>query len=196
MKISGRFVVAAGVAVTATPALAHTGVTSTSGFSAGFGHPLGGLDHMLAMVAVGLLAAALGGRWLWALPATFLAFLVLGGIAGMSNLPLPAVELGIKGSVLVLGLAVVFGRACPAPLAAAVVAVFAFFHGHAHGTEMPATVGALDYGLGFVLATALLHLLGIAIGLASGLLPERSGQAVRQAGGAAIACLGLVLLVG
>lgn len=179
----------------ATPALAHTGATAVSGFAAGFGHPFGGLDHMLAMVAVGLLAAALGGRWLWALPATFLAVLVAGGIAGMAGLPLPAVELGIKGSVLVLGLAVVAGRACPAPLAAAFVAVFAFFHGHAHGTEMPATAGAFDYGFGFVVATAALHLTGIGIGLASGLLPERPGQAVRQTGGAAIAALGAILLV-
>lgn len=174
-----------------TPALAHTGVAPASGFAAGFGHPLGGLDHILAMVAVGLLAAGLGGRWLWVLPLTFVGMMIVGGVAGMVGVPLPVVELGIQGSVVVLGLAVAVGDRCPPSLALAFVAVFALFHGHAHGTEMPGSVAAAEYGLGFIVATALLHLAGIGLGLSTRLLSARVGNATRQAGGAAIAALGL-----
>ena len=179
-------------ATAAVPALAHTG----AGFAAGFSHPIGGLDHMLAMIAVGLLGASLGGRWMWALPATFVAVMIVGGMAGVSGAPLPLVELGIKGSVVVLGLAIVFGANLTGVAAAALVAVFAFFHGHAHGTEMPASVAALEYGAGFVAATAMLHAVGLGLGLSTGFLAGRTGVVARQVGGGAIAALGLVVLLG
>jgi urease accessory protein len=182
-------------ATAAVPALAHTGAGSVSGLAAGFAHPMGGLDHMLAMIAVGLLGASLGGRWMWALPATFVAMMIVGGAAGVSGLPLPLVELGIKGSVVVLGLAIVFGASLSGVAAAALVAVFALFHGHAHGTEMPASVAALEYGAGFVAATAILHAVGLGIGLSTGFLSGRSGAVARRAGGGAIAALGLVVLL-
>lgn len=196
MAVRALIALATLLASAAAPALAHTGAGSVSGFAAGFGHPMGGLDHMLAMIAVGLLGASLGGRWMWALPATFIAVMVVGGIAGMSGAPLPLVELGIKGSVVVLGLAIVFGANVTGVAAAALVGVFALFHGHAHGTEMPASVAALEYGAGFVAATALLHAAGLGIGLSSGFLSGRTGVLARQAGGGAIAALGLVVLLG
>ncbi|MGX1307201.1 urease accessory protein [Amorphus suaedae] len=183
------------LATAAVPALAHTGAGSVSGFAAGFSHPIGGLDHMLAMIAVGLLGASLGGRWMWALPATFVAVMIAGGIAGVSGAPLPLVELGIKGSVVVLGLAIVFGANVSGVAAAALVAVFALFHGHAHGTEMPASVAALEYGAGFVAATAILHAVGLGLGLSTGFLAGRTGVVARQMGGGAIAALGLVVLL-
>lgn len=178
--------------VAAGPAAAHTGVGSAHGFAAGVLHPLLGLDHLLAMVAVGLLAALAGGRHLWALPAAFVAVMVAGGALGVAGVMLPGLELWIVASVVVLGAAVAAALRGPVVIAAAAVGVFALAHGVAHGAEMPATANGLAYGAGFALATATLHAagLGLGLGLARGRL-----QAVTRVAGGAIAATGLVLLV-
>ncbi|WGF86896.1 HupE/UreJ family protein [Marinivivus vitaminiproducens] len=176
----------------ALPAEAHTGVGPTGGFASGFAHPLFGLDHLLAMIAVGVWASLLGGRALWLVPAAFVAVMAVGGGAGMLGVPLPMVELMIGGSVVVLGLLVALGAKPATVVAMAVVGLFALFHGHAHGTEMHEGVNGLTYGLGFVLATALLHAAGIGLGTALGRLPD---IAVR-AGGGAVAAAGLALMIG
>ena len=199
MKISVRLsapIAALAVALAPAIASAHTGIGATTGFLHGFWHPIGGIDHVLAMVAVGLLAAQLGGRALWAVPATFVAVMAAGGTLGMAGVALPAVEVGIALSVLVLGLVVLAGRRWPLGLAMALVAVFAVFHGHAHGSEMPVDASGLSYGLGFMLATALLHLAGIGLGIGLGRLAATEGGRLIQASGAAIALAGVVLLAG
>ena len=199
MKISARLsapIAAFAVALAPAIASAHTGIGATTGFLHGFWHPIGGIDHVLAMVAVGLFAAQLGGRALWAVPATFVAVMAAGGALGMAGLALPAVEVGIALSVLVLGLVVLAGRRWPLGLAMALVAVFAVFHGHAHGSEMPVDASGLSYGLGFMLATALLHLAGIGLGIGLGRLAATEGGRLTQASGAAIALAGVVLLAG
>ena len=199
MKISVRLsapIAALAVALAPAIASAHTGIGATTGFLHGFWHPIGGIDHVLAMVAVGLFAAQLGGRALWAVPATFVAIMAAGGTLGMAGVALPAVEVGIALSVLVLGLLVLAGRRWPLGLAMALVAVFAVFHGHAHGAEMPIDASGLSYGLGFMLATALLHLAGIGLGVGLGRLAATPSGRLTQASGAAIALAGMVLLAG
>ena len=168
-----------------TAAFAHTGVGAANGFAHGFMHPIGGLDHVLAMVAVGLLAARLGGRALWLVPFSFVTMMILGGVAGASGFCLPFVELGITGSILVLGFVIALGRQLPAAFAAALVGFFGIFHGHAHGTEMPVDAQGLLYGAGFVVATMLLHAAGLALGTgADRLAGSWSAKASRVAGGA------------
>ena len=199
MKISVRLsapIAALAVALAPAIASAHTGIGATTGFLHGFWHPIGGIDHVLAMVAVGLFAAQLGGRALWAVPATFVAVMAAGGTLGMAGVALPAVEVGIALSVLVLGLVVLAGRRWPLGLAMALVAVFAVFHGHAHGSEMPVDASGLSYGLGIMHATALLHLAGIGLGIGLGRLAATEGGRLTQASGAAIALAGVVLLAG
>ncbi len=169
---------------------AHTGIGEVSGFAAGFGHPFTGLDHLLAMVAAGLWAAQIGGRATWKIPAAFVGVMLLGGAAGMLGVRLPFVEQGIVASVLALGALVAVAWRWPAAAGAALVGLFAFFHGHAHGSEMPPGAGALAYSAGFGLATALLHLTGIALAEASRRVFD--GRLTRLAGGA-IALLGLGL---
>jgi len=164
-----------------TFAHAHVGVGDTSGFSHGFGHPLGGMDHLLAMLAVGLWAAQTGGRALWAVPLTFVGVMAAGGALGMAGVHLPMVETGILLSVLTLG--VFIAAAVRLPLAASmlIVGLFALCHGHAHGAEMPETAAGLAYGAGFVLATALLHAAGIGLGI--GIQKAATPKFVRVAGG-------------
>ncbi|WP_454915099.1 HupE/UreJ family protein [Xanthobacter sediminis] len=183
---------------TALPSLAfaHTGVGDTHGFMHGFGHPLGGLDHMLAMVTVGIFAWQLGGRAIWAVPATFVALMAVGGALGISGVEVPFVELGIGLSVVVLGAVVAFGLKAPLAVAMAVVGFFAIFHGHAHGTEMPLDASGVSYGLGFMAATALLHLAGLGIGMAIGRFGETHGEKVVRGAGAAVAVAGLALIGG
>jgi urease accessory protein len=171
------------------PALAHAPGAGEAGLAAGFAHPLLGLDHVLAMVAVGLWASQLGGRALWLVPASFVA-LMMAGVALAFVTPLPAVELGILGSLVVLGALVAFAARLPVAVGALIVGVFALVHGHAHGTEMPAA--SLLYAVGFVAATAMLHGIGVAAGLYS---KGKAGWLVR-AGGAAVAATGLILLIG
>ena len=150
-------------------ALAHPGHGEAMGLAAGFAHPLGGLDHVAAMVAVGLIAALRGGRALWLLPLVFLAMMALGAGAGMLRLPLPFAEAGILASLVAFGLLTVFGRGLPLALLAGLLGAFAVFHGHAHGVEMPETASGLRYSLGFLGATALLHAAGLGLGLLIGL---------------------------
>jgi len=178
-------------------ALAHTGAGHTDGFVHGFLHPIGGLDHLLAMIAVGMFAAYLGSRALWLVPVTFVGVMALGGLLGVSGVSLPYVELGIALSVVVLGLLVALCWNFPVAAAMAIVAVFAVFHGYAHGTELPENASGLGYGIGFMIATALLHLAGIAIGLGVAALGTGSfGRRIVQAGGGAIALAGVFLLAG
>jgi len=179
------------VGVAAGHAGAHTGAGAADGIAHGFAHPLLGLDHLLAMLAVGLWAGGMGGRAVWLVPAAFVGTMALGGVLGMAGLPLPLVELGIAGSVLVLGFLVALAPAVPVWASCLLVGIFALFHGHAHGTEMPADTGALGYAAGFLVATAILHALGVAFALS--LRSALAGRAVRWAG--ALIGLGGVVLV-
>jgi len=170
-------IAAASLGLVPTIAFAHPGHEG-AGLVDGFLHPLGGVDHIIAMVAGGLVAARLGGRALWLVPASFVATMALAGLAGMAGAGLPYVETGITLSVVVLGAVAVFGVAMPVAAAMGVVAFFAAFHGYAHGTEMPETASGLAYGAGFVAATALLHGVGIGLGLMIG---QVGRSAVRRA---------------
>ena len=170
-----------------TLAQAHPGFPGHShGFANGLAHPVTGLDHICAMVAVGLWAAQRGGRALWLVPSVFVLVMALGGALGMAAVPIPFVEPGIAASVLVLGVLIAAAVRLPLPASALVVGVFAIFHGYAHGAEMPGSASGLAYGFGFVAATASLHLSGIGLGL----LAQRfaSARLVRYAGGAIAAC--------
>lgn len=143
---------------------AHTGEGLAGGFGAGILHPISGLDHVVAMVAVGLWGAFLGKPALWILPVVFPLVMALGGVLGVAGVPVPAVETGIALSGIVLGVLVALAARLPLAAAGAIVAVFAIFHGHAHGTELPNAANALAYSIGFVIATGILHLGGIAFG--------------------------------
>jgi urease accessory protein len=162
-------------------AWAHVESGEAGGFLSGMSHPVSGLDHVVAMIAVGLWGAQLGMPAIWVLPVAFPMMMAAGGMLGLVGMPLPGVEIGIALSAVVLG-ALVLGRV-RLPLAAAVVIVgfFAVFHGHAHGTELPAGQNALLYSLGFVIATGLLHAVGITIGLIQRW--ELGGQVLRGSGG-------------
>jgi urease accessory protein len=175
---------------------AHVGVGDSHGFGHGFWHPLSGIDHILAMVAVGLFAAHLGGRALWLVPLSFVAMMIVGGGIGMSGTALPFVELGIGTSVVVLGVAVATRLDIATALAMALVGFFAIFHGHAHGAEMPEAVSGLEYGAGFIVATAALHATGVFLGLLMGRTSEIYSRCVLQAAGSAMAVAGVAILVG
>ena len=174
------------------PAFAHTGVGQTSGFIAGFSHPIGGADHLLAMIAVGLWAAQMGGRAVWVVPSTFVSMMIVGGVLGMSGVPVPYIEEGILVSVLVLGVLIAGAFRLPLVISGILVGVFAVFHGHAHGAEMPVAIGAISYSAGFVLATALLHVVGILSGIG---LQKLNVDKVTRFAGCAIAASGIYLAV-
>ena len=146
-------------------ALAHVETGVVGGFLSGLSHPVSGLDHVLAMVAVGLWGAQLGLPALWVLPVAFPIMMAFGGMLGLIGTPVPGVEIGIAGSAIVLGALVLGQVRLPLSIALAIVAFFAIFHGHAHGTELESGQNALLYSLGFVIATGLLHAVGIGIGL-------------------------------
>lgn len=169
---------------------AHTFGADGAGLAQGFAHPLGGLDHLLAMIAVGLWATQLGGRALWAVPTAFVSMMAAGAVVGWGGIPVPGVEPAIALSLLVLGLVVTTATRLPVALGMALVGVFALFHGHAHGSELPAAASALAYGGGFIAATALLHGVGLALGLAA---RTRFTLALRL-GGAGVAAAGIVLM--
>jgi urease accessory protein len=181
------------VLASASPAFAHTG-HGADGFIHGFAHPLGGIDHVLAMVAVGLYAAMLGGGALWLIPAAFFGAMAIGGVMGMADYGLPYTEIAIAISLIGLGLAVALRISLPTLAAMALAGVFAIFHGHAHGTEMPQSISGYEYAAGFLIATALLHAIGIAAGLTAAKLSERGGWRVARAAGAAITVAGIALL--
>ena len=162
-------------------ALAHQETGQVTGFLSGLAHPVSGLDHVLAMVAVGLWGAVLGPPAIWVLPVAFPVVMALGGLLGLLGIPVPGVEVGIALSAIVLGAMVLAELRPPLWLAAVVVAFFAIFHGHAHGQELPEGTNALLYSLGFVVATGLLHAVGILLGEAHRWSAGR--QAVRAAGG-------------
>lgn len=186
---------AAAIAFLPVAASAHVGVGDTHGLIHGFSHPLSGIDHVLAMVAVGLFAAHLGGRALWLVPLTFVSVMALAGIAGMAGVKLPFVEIGIGMSVVVFGLAVAFQLSVPTLVAMALVGFFAIFHGHAHGAEMPESVSGLAYGVGFICATALLHAVGVGLGLAIGKVGQVYSRRIVQISGGAMAIAGVAILI-
>jgi urease accessory protein len=171
---------------------AHTGLEHAVSFATGFKHPWTGIDHMLAMVAVGLWAGLNGGRALWAWPAAFVGLMVAGGVLGITGVPVPMVEPGILTSVIVLGLLVLAAARLPVALGAALVALFALLHGHAHGSELPGEAAAATYAAGFALATALLHAIGLGVAhLADG----ATGRTLVRGAGALVAVVGVALAV-
>ena len=192
-----RALLATALVLAPTLAFAHPGLPGhTHDLATGFVHPFSGLDHVLAMVAVGLFAAQLGGRALWLVPASFVAMMAAAGLAGMSGIALPLTETGIALSIVVLGAAVALRLALPLAAAMALVGFFAIFHGYAHGLETPATASGLLYGLGFVAATAALHGIGIGIGLALGRIEGAFGGNLVRVAGSAAAVIGVVMLAG
>lgn len=174
-------------------ALAHQGADGSGGFTSGFMHPVLGWDHVIAMVAVGLWGAFLGTPAIWILPVVFPLVMAFGGALGIMGVPVPAVETGIAASAVVLGLMVVLAVRPPMWVAAVIVGAFAIFHGHAHGTELPEAATPLAFSVGFVLATGLLHLGGIAFG---SLVRWPAGSVAVRAGGGAIALAGVGFLTG
>jgi urease accessory protein len=184
---------ALGALAVASPAHAHFIDVAGAGGAQGFSHPFSGLDHILAMVAVGVWAAQTGRPSLWVLPVAFPLAMAVGGLLGVGGVPVPGIEAGIAASVLGLGVLIAFQAKPPLALSIALVALFALFHGHAHGTELPQATSPLLYGAGFVLATAILHLIGIGIGL---VLRLPKGMTAIRVGGGAIAAAGIALFVG
>ena len=176
----------------AMPAYAHVGAGTTSSFTAGFMHPLSGLDHMTVMIAVGLWAALKGGKAIWAWPAAFVGVMAAGGALGMLHVPLPFVEPAILASVVALGLLVALAVDLPVSAGVAIIGLFALFHGHAHGTDVPENAGGLEYMAGFAMTTALLHATGIAAGLGLGI----RFRSFARAAGAACAAVGAGLVFG
>lgn len=175
-------------------AFAHSDATTLQeGFSSGFLHPILGLDHVVAMVAVGLWGVFLGKPAIWILPIVFPLVMAFGGALGIVGLPIPYIETGIALSGVVLGLAVLFAWKPPLWIAAVIVGVFAIFYGHAHGTELPKSTSPLIYSIGFVTGTGLLHLSGIVFGELS---HWTWGEKVVRTGGAIIALIGLSFLLG
>jgi urease accessory protein len=174
------------------PVFAHTG-SSTGGFAGGFAHPLFGPDHVVAMVAVGLWGAFLGPPAIFILPVVFPLVMAVGGVLGILGVPLPGVEIGIAISAIVLGLMVALAARPPLWIAAVLVGAFSIFHGHAHGAELPPGTDAVAFSVGFVVATGLLHLTGIAFGL---LARWPAGRFAVRAAGGAIALAGIAFLRG
>ncbi|TFZ01020.1 HupE/UreJ family protein [Ramlibacter henchirensis] len=172
-------------------ALAHTEQSATGGLMSGLLHPVQGLDHLLAMVAVGIWGAFLGAPLVWALPVVFPLLMVIGAVLGIAGVPVASVEAGIAISVVLLGSVILTGWRAPVAAALALVAVFGVLHGHAHGTELPEAASPAAYSAGFVIATGLLHVAGIALGRLD-CLPR--GRALLRGTGAAMALAGTWML--
>jgi len=179
------------VLANASTAYAHVGQGQAKGLINGLRHPISGADHVLAMIAVGLWGAQLGKPAIWLLPVTFPMVMAFGGFLGLVGIPLPGIEVGIALSALLLGTMVAREAKPPMWTAAALVGFFAIFHGHAHGTELPAGQSGLTYSIGFVIATGCLHGVGIAIGEVRRL---RGGGRVLRAAGTAVALAGVWFL--
>jgi len=181
------------ISIAATlPAFAHLDPAEHGSIAAGFSHPLLGLDHILAMVAVGLWGAMQGGRAVWLVPTAFIGTMALGFTAAIAGMPLPFVEPVILASVIFIGMAIALALPIPSSAVAAMVGFFAFFHGHAHGGEMGGA-GAWEFAIGFIVATAALHAAGIGAGL---VLARSSGKVLTRLAGAATALGGLYLAIG
>ncbi len=184
-------IAAAALIASAAPAFAHLNPAEHGSFAAGFSHPLFGLDHILVMIAVGLWAAQIGGRALWVVPTAFVSMMAVGFALAVAGVGLPFVEPAILASVVALGLLVAMAVRLDIAASAAIVGVFALFHGHAHGGEL-GSAGALAFSVGFILATAALHVAGIGLGIAlqrlsgSGLLARILGGVTALAGAALI----------
>jgi urease accessory protein len=178
--------------IPSSSAFAHIIQEEAGGFGAGFEHPLTGADHFLAMFAVGIWGAQMGGRAVWALPVTFPLIMAMGGLAGMLGMPLPHVELGIALSILALGSAIAFGWHPAEAIALILIGAFAICHGYAHGVELPNAADPADYAAGFVIATGMIHLLGVGVGLA---LNKPVEGRLSRALGAVIAAGGVYFLV-
>ena len=187
------FIVAMILFTFANVASAHESAGIAGGFSSGFMHPVLGWDHVIAMVAVGLWGAFLGSPAIWILPVVFPLVMAFGGALGVTGVPIPAVETGIAASAVVLGAMVAFAVRPPIWVAAVIVGAFAIFHGHAHGTELPAAANPLAYSLGFVIATGLLHISGIAFGM---MVHWPFGKVAVRTGGSIIALAGVGFLTG
>jgi urease accessory protein len=172
-------------------AFGHQEAGQAAGLLAGLSHPVSGLDHVLAMIAVGLWGAVLGPPAIWVLPVAFPMVMAFGGLMGLLGFPLPGVEIGIAVSAVVLGALVLAEVRPPLWLAALIVAFFAIFHGHAHGRELPQGTSALLYSLGFVVATGLLHAFGILLGVAH---RWAAGRRLVQLAGGGVALAGLFFL--
>jgi urease accessory protein len=182
---------------TTVPAFAHVSVGPVDTFGHGFWHPLSGIDHILAMVAVGLFAANLGGAAIWLVPSAFVGTMIFGGALGYYGWPLPMVEEGIGISVVVMGLAIALGVRLPTIAAMALVGLFAVFHGHAHGSEGAGLgIAFLPYAAGFIVATALLHVSGIVLGLSLDRLGNTPSTILRRIAGTLGAIAGVSLLAG
>ncbi|GLK68382.1 HupE/UreJ family protein [Hansschlegelia plantiphila] len=186
----------AGLTLLPSAAMAHPGHGEASGFLAGVAHPIGGLDHVLAMVMVGLFAYQLGGRALWLVPATFVLVMALGGALGAAGVAVPFVEVGIALSIIVLGAVVALGVKAPVAAAMGLVGLFAIFHGHAHGAEMPDSAAGLAYAGGFMLATALLHAGGVGVGALVGRIGDSRGPLLMRTAGGLAAIAGAGILTG
>lgn len=188
-KLTAKFLTALLLLTASSAALAHPG-HNLSGFAAGLLHPFSGIDHLLAMVAVGLWAAQGGGRKVWLLPAAFMTMLAVGAGLAMQWQALPMVEAGIAASVLALGLLVALATQLPAALSVAITALFGLLHGYAHGLELPESAAPVSYALGFLAATASLHFGGIAVGVAT----QKRYTVLAKSLGVAIAASGVYLL--
>jgi urease accessory protein len=173
-------------------AFAHVGFGSTQGLAAGLVHPVSGLDHLCAMLGVGIWAAQRGGKAIWLLPLAFLAVMVIGGILGAAAITLPFADRGVVLSVLILGILITAAVRMPLVLSALIVGVFALFHGHVHGAEMPLTASGLTYGIGFITASAFLLFAGVLFGRYAS--KATYGSALRYSG-VAIILVSLYLLV-
>ncbi len=191
LRTAGVLIVA-GLFSSAAPALAHVDPGLAGGFVSGFVHPLSGPDHLLAMVAVGLWGAFLGRPLIILLPVIFPTVMAVGGVLGMIGVPMPPIEIGIALSVLILGGAVALAWRAPVWLAALGVAVFAIFHGYAHGAELPSIADPVAFSLGFVMATGMLHVVGIAIGLVA---TRPGGASIVRVLGGLIAVVGVYYLL-
>jgi urease accessory protein len=179
-----------------TAAFAHPGHGPEIGLIAGFLHPLSGIDHILCMVAVGVFAVVLGGRALWLVPLSFVGMMAVGFLLGAGGVNLPFVELAIGLSSVVIGTVAAWGKPMPVTAAMALVGTFAIFHGHAHGAEMPADAGGLQFALGFMAATALLHVAGIGGAIGVTKLAGRYGRPLARIAGVAFALGGVGVLAG
>ena len=191
----GSIALVAALAVVFGPSVAsaHVGVGPVHDLLHGMEHPLTGLDHLAAMLAVGIWAAQLGGRSLWVVPLSFVAVMALGGVLGMTGVYLPLVEPGIVVSLIMLGILVATATRLPLALSALIVGAFALAHGYAHGAEIPSATSGFTYAAGFILMTVAIHATGVGFGL---LTKRAHASQLQRLAGAAVAACGLYLIVG